>query len=104
MGQCLLNGFTWNNYAISGGSDSTTFTSSTGSPTVAVSVVAGNWNCLRCHNSTSQNNSYAGRWKESYLQQGHKNHLRKVSPGKPWSTPNGSTIVSSASPTGTITI
>ncbi len=86
MGQCLLAGLTWNNYAISGGSDSTIFPAS--SATVAKNVVAGNWDCLRCHNSVSQNNTVAERWKESYLKQGHKNMLRKVTAGYQWGGPD----------------
>ncbi len=104
MGTCLLNGLTFNNYATAGGTDSTTFTASTGAPTVGVNVVAGNQNCLRCHSSAAQYNSVAERWKESYLQQGHKNMLRAVTPGYAWGGPdvNGNMALYTGSAVGAI--
>ncbi len=87
MGLCLLAGYTWNSYATYSGS-TTSMSTSNGTATVATNVIAGNWDCLRCHNSISQNNQYAERWKESYLKQGHRNMLRKVTSGYQWGGPD----------------
>ncbi len=86
MGKCLLNiGGTsragWNNYTTKTG------TVTDHGVTMPQGLVTGNWNCLRCHNSTSQNNGYAERWKETYLKTGHRNMLRKVTAGKNWAGP-----------------
>ncbi len=88
MGKCMLN---------TGGSsrvlpDGTTTLQRQERRLITVSLcrqglVAGNWDCLRCHNSTSQNNGYAERWKETYLKTGHRNMLRKVTAGKNWAGP-----------------
>jgi hypothetical protein len=93
MGQCLLAGYTWNPYAVYQGG-TTAMNTSDGPATVATNVVAGNWECLRCHNSTSQYNSIAERWKESYLKQGHKNMLRKVTSGYQWGGPDANGNIS----------
>ena len=86
MGQCLLNigGSSragWNNYITKTG------TNTDHGVTIPEGLVAGNWDCLRCHNSTSQNNGYAERWKETFLKTGHKNMLRKVTAGNKWAGP-----------------
>jgi len=86
MGQCLLNigGSSragWNNYTTKTG------TNADHGATMPEGLVAGNWDCLRCHNSTTQHNGYAERWKETYLKTGHRNMLRKVTAGQKWSGP-----------------
>jgi predicted CXXCH cytochrome family protein len=53
--------------------------------------------CLECHNSVSQRNTYAERWKDDYLLTGHKNMLRKVTPGKNWAGPDGQIYTGAAS-------
>ena len=88
MGKCILNTggssrgvASWNNYTTNTG------TKTSHGATMPKGLISGMWDCLRCHNSTSQYNSYAERWKESYLKTGHKNMLRKVTAGKKWAGP-----------------
>jgi predicted CXXCH cytochrome family protein len=88
MGKCILKiggssrGVAgWNNYTTKTG------TKTDHGVTSPTGLVAGNWNCLRCHNSTSQYNGYAERWKDTYLKTGHRNMLRKVTAGKKWAGP-----------------
>lgn len=87
MGQCLANGFSWNNYVPKTGE---TALSTTPNPSVIATAANGTMEgCLRCHNTTSQYNTYAERWKETYNKTGHKNMLRKVTPGMNWAGPDG---------------
>ena len=88
MGKCLLNiGGSprlvagWNNYTTKTG------TKTDHGVTLPTGLKAGYVDCLRCHNSTIQYNSYAERWKDTYLKHGHKNMLRKVTAGKKWAGP-----------------
>jgi len=84
-GQCLANGYSWSTGVTKSGT-TTVATTRTSTIAVATGTRAG---CLECHSSVSQYNSYAERWKETYLQTGHKNMLRKVTPGKNWAGPDG---------------
>jgi Doubled CXXCH motif (Paired_CXXCH_1) len=92
MGQCLANGGTWNNWV---GRPASTTTVATTPKTSTIPA----WDytrqapdadngCLHCHSRTTQYNGPAERQKDSYLQTGHKNMLRKVTPGKSWAGPN----------------
>ncbi|MFZ2197265.1 MAG: cytochrome c3 family protein [Thermodesulfovibrionales bacterium] len=88
MGKCLLytggssRGVAgWNNYTTKTG------TNTDHGVTMPVGLEGGTPDCLRCHNTTSQYNGYAERWKETYLKTGHKNMLRKVTAGQKWAGP-----------------
>ncbi len=87
MGQCIYNGFSWNNYAAKTGT--ATLATTPNASTIGTGVSASMEGCLRCHNSTTQYNSYAERWKETYNKTGHKNMLRKVTAGMNWAGPDG---------------
>jgi hypothetical protein len=84
QGQCLANGYCWSTGTAKSGTN-TVATAQTSTIAVATGARAG---CLECHNSLSQNDSYAERWKEDCLLTGHKNMLKKVSPGKSWAGPD----------------
>ncbi|MBI4653674.1 MAG: hypothetical protein HY752_01530 [Nitrospirae bacterium] len=96
MGTCITDGFSWNNTIIQSG------TTTIGSATVATltSGSASTTMCLRCHNNTSQYNSYAERWKQDYTMTGHKNMLRKVTPGMNWAGPDSVVYTQAAVPSG----
>lgn len=92
MGQCLANGGSWNNWV---GQAPTTTVVNTTPKTSTIPA----WDytrqapdadngCLHCHSSVTQYNGPAERQKDSYLKTGHKNMLRKVTPGKSWAGPN----------------
>jgi predicted CXXCH cytochrome family protein len=91
MGECLANGGSWNNWV--GQPASTAPVATTISSTIPV------WDftrqapettngCLHCHSTLTQYNGPAERFKDSYLNHGHKNMLRKVTAGKKWKGPN----------------
>ncbi|MEK6528274.1 MAG: carboxypeptidase regulatory-like domain-containing protein [Nitrospirota bacterium] len=88
MGDCLANGASWANWIPAG------TTAAIGSiigmtfdlTRQAAYVTEG---CLHCHSSVTQYNGPAERWKDSYLLTGHKNMLRKVTPGHEWAGPDG---------------
>jgi hypothetical protein len=88
MGQCLAIGASFANHTTKGGD----FTEPTANPAVgtviAKPITQVRAGCLSCHNNTTQYNSMSGRWKSDYLKTGHKNMLRKVTPGSPWAGPN----------------
>jgi predicted CXXCH cytochrome family protein len=92
MGQCLANGGNWNNWV--GQPASTTSVATT---PLASTIPAWDFTrqapettqgCLHCHSTLTQYNGPAERFKDTYLYQGHKNMLRKVTPGKSWAGPN----------------
>ena len=85
QGQCLAEGYSWSTGTTKSG---TTAVATTEPSTIPV-LTGNRAGCLECHNSVSQRNSYAERWKETYLMTGHKNMLRKVTPGKNWAGPDG---------------
>jgi hypothetical protein len=85
QGQCLVEGYSWS----TGTTKSGTTTVATTSPSTIAVATGTRAGCLECHNSVSQRNSYAERWKETYLLTGHKNMLRKVTPGMNWAGPDG---------------
>ena len=92
LGACLANGGTWSNWIPDG-------TAATVGPlngiTSAVTfdltreAVNSDNGCLHCHSTLSQQNGDVYRQKDSYLMTGHKNMLRKVTPGMAWAGPNG---------------
>jgi predicted CXXCH cytochrome family protein len=95
MGQCLANGGSWNNWAGQPAGVPTT----TSVATTPLASTIPNWDytkqapdadngCLHCHSTLTQYNGPAERFKDSYLYQGHKNMLRKVTAGKSWAGPN----------------
>jgi PKD domain len=93
MGACLAVGGSWNNWT--GQAASTTSVATTPN---ASTIPAWVYNtqapdadngCLHCHSSKTEYNGPAEREKDSYLQTGHKNMLRKVTPGKVWAGPDG---------------
>jgi hypothetical protein len=85
QGQCFADGYSWSTGVTKSGT-TTVATTSTSTIAVATGNRAG---CLECHNAGSQRNRYAERWKETYLMTGHKNMLRKVTPGMNWAGPDG---------------
>jgi hypothetical protein len=89
MGDCLANGGSWANWIPA----STTALAPNGA-TIATfdltrQAVDGDEGCLHCHSTKTEYNGPAERFKDSYLKTGHKNMLRKVTPGQPWSGPDG---------------
>jgi hypothetical protein len=92
QGQCLANGYSWSTGVTKSGT-TTVATTSPSTIAVATGSMAG---CLTCHNTVSQYNSYGERWKETYLMTGHKNMLRKVTPGKNWAGPDGAVYTGAA--------
>lgn len=98
MGQCLANGGSWNNWV--GQPASTTSVATTPSSSFipvwdftrqAPETTQG---CLHCHSTLTQYNGPVERQKDSYLKHGHKNMLRKVTPGKNWAGPNADGVLS----------
>jgi hypothetical protein len=85
QGQCLAAGYSWSTGVTKSGTTTVPTTPNTSTIAVATGGRAG---CLECHNSVSQHNGYAERWKDDYLMTGHKNMLRKVTPGKKWAGPD----------------
>ena len=61
QGQCLADGYSWGTGTTKSGTDSSCHDSSTSTIANVTGTRAG---CLECHNSVSQRNSYAERWKE----------------------------------------
>jgi hypothetical protein len=97
MGDCLANGGSWNNWA---GKAATIATAAGTGGTYKRPV----WDyqaqapdaddgCLHCHSSTVQYNGPAERWKDSYLETGHKNMLRKVTVNKNWAGPDSNGVL-----------
>ena len=86
QGQCLLNGFSWSTGTVKSGNATAATTPNQSTIGVVTNTRAG---CLECHNSVSQYNTYAERWKEPYMMTGHKNMLRKVTAGQNWAGPDG---------------
>ena len=93
MGDCLANGGSWNNW-VGQAASITTVSNGTNN------FKRPNWDytrqapdadngCLHCHSSAVEYNGPAERWKDSYLKSGHKNMLRKVTPGMAWAGPDG---------------
>ena len=85
QGQCAALGFSWSTGTTKSG---TTSASTTPNASTIATVETTRAGCLECHNTVSQNNTYAERWKEPYLMTGHKNMLRKVTAGKNWAGPD----------------
>ena len=96
QGQCQFDGYSFNNHLTKGGI-TTVPTTTYNIATPITQVRAG---CLSCHNNTTQYNTYKGRWKSDYLKQGHKNMLRKVTPGIPWAGADGVVFTEAATPSG----
>jgi predicted CXXCH cytochrome family protein len=102
-GTCQAKGFTWNSISsnVNDSTNSNTYRTAhvvtlvTGTATATLNpVLSGRrGGCLECHNSISQNNSYAERWKDSYLKTGHKNMLRKVTAGTSWAGPDAGGVL-----------
>jgi hypothetical protein len=95
MGECVANGGSWNNWL--GKPVSTTSVSTTPSPANNSTIPVWDFTkqapettngCLHCHSTVTQYNGPAERFKDSYLNHGHKNMLRKVTAGKKWAGPN----------------
>jgi len=92
MGQCLANGGSWNNWVGQPASTRAVATTPNAS-TIPVwdytrQAPDADNGCLHCHSKITQYNGPAERQKDSYLKTGHKNMLRKVTPGKSWAGPN----------------
>jgi len=94
QGQCLIAGASWSTGVTNGGSVVD------GGSTIAKPILSTRAGCLECHNTVSQNNNYAERWKEPYLMHGHKNMLRKVTAGQPWAGPDS--VIYTAAATGPV--
>ncbi len=90
MGDCLAAGYNWNSWVPYG------TTAAVGSITTAATfdltkvAVSSDDGCLHCHSAAgAQYNGPAERFKDSYVQTGHKNMLRAVKAGYPWAGPTG---------------
>jgi predicted CXXCH cytochrome family protein len=102
MGECLAIGASWNNWLGASTNVANFGKPALGTTSVVTTPLAStipNWDftkqavdgdngCLHCHSTKTQYNGPAERWKDSYLYQGHKNMLRKVTAGKSWAGPN----------------
>jgi hypothetical protein len=102
QGQCLFAGASWSTGTTKAGTTSLAtlplastvpFDPATGNATITGSRAG----CLECHNTVSQYNTYAERWKEPYRFTGHKNMLRKVTAGNVWAGPDGVPYTADAS-------
>jgi predicted CXXCH cytochrome family protein len=118
MGECLANGGTWNNWLGASANDANFGKPALGTTAVATTPLASTipaWDytkqapdadngCLHCHSTLTQYNGPSERMKDSYLKQGHKNMLRKVTAGKNWAGPNdhGELEVYTSAATGSI--
>lgn len=97
MGDCLANGASWVNWGIT--QNGTATIGGPGTPITGMTfdltrqAVNADEGCLHCHSSVTQYNGPAERWKDSYLMTGHKNMLRKVTPGQPWSGPDANGVL-----------
>jgi hypothetical protein len=94
MGECLANGGSWANWT----GQAPSISSVTGTDTNQYKRPVWDYTrqapdadtgCLHCHSTAAQYNGPAERWKDSYLKTGHKNMLRKVTPGQKWADPDG---------------
>jgi hypothetical protein len=99
QGECLFAGFSWSNHTTKGGTAVEATTDPVNS-TIATPITQVRTGCLSCHNNTTQYNSMSGRWKSDYLKTGHKNMLRKVTPGIDWAGADGVVFTQAAVPTG----
>lgn len=106
MGECIAAGFTWVNWIPEGPGSAR---GAIGTITTAVTfnlqnqAVDADEGCLHCHSTNgAQYNGPSERWKDSYLETGHKNMLRKVTAGKAWAGPdaNGNIVKYTAWGTG----
>jgi predicted CXXCH cytochrome family protein len=92
MGECLANGGSWANWIGKPPSSASVVTTPLASTVPAWDFSRqapdADEGCLHCHSTVTQYNGPAERWKDSYLKTGHKNMLRKVTPGKIWAGPN----------------
>ena len=92
QGTCLANGGSWANWI--GQASSTVAVATTPNPSTIPSwdytrrAPDADNGCLHCHSYKSQQNGPAERFKDSYLLTGHKNMLRKVTPGMAWAGPD----------------
>ncbi len=112
MGQCLAIGASWNNWLGASANDGTgTFgkpalgwTTVLTTPSPAFNSLIPNWDftkqapettqgCLRCHSSLIQYNGPFERQKDTYLNHGHRNILRKVTAGKKWAGPDADGVL-----------
>jgi len=87
QGACLKAGGSWNTWLANPGGNTTTLADGTVIP--ANIYADGDVGCLHCHSYADGVGSDSGHWKESYLQTGHKNMLRAVTPGQAWYGPDG---------------
>ena len=103
-GACLANGGTWSNW-IPIGATATTGAIGTISNAVTFDLtrqaVSADNGCLHCHSNSVQYNQDLYRYKDSYLLTGHKNMLRKVTPGMAWGGPNASGVLTVYTTDGT---
>ncbi len=104
LGACLANGGSWSNWMPVG--PTATVGTLNGINTAVTfdltrEAVSGDDGCLHCHSTLVQYNGPAERWKDSYLQTGHKNMLRKVTPGMVWAGPNANGVLTVYTTDGT---
>ena len=103
MGTCLWNGGSWGTGVIKNGTFAIAGNGGTKPlDSTGATLVNARAGCLECHNSVSQNNQYAERWKEGYLKTGHKNMLRKVTAGEQLAGPDGVSYESTGWANGTL--
>ncbi len=93
QGACLANGGSWSNWIPMGPGYQVTLVDTSITKGVVFDLtqqaVNGDNGCLHCHSTLVQYNGPFNRYKDSYLQTGHKNMLRKVTPGLAWAGANG---------------
>jgi len=104
QGACLANGGTWSNWIPVG---STATVGALNGITSAVTfdatrqILTSDEGCLHCHSTKVQYNQDVYRQKDSYLLTGHKNMLRKVTPGMVWAGPNAAGVLTPYTTDGT---
>ena len=101
MGDCLTNGGTWNNWV---GQPLLGTTAVATTPSPASNSLIPRWDltkqapettqgCLHCHSTLTQYNGPFERQKDTYLNHGHRNILRKVTALKKWAGPDADGVL-----------
>ena len=108
MGQCLAAGASWANWIVQPASTRTVLTTPNAS-TIPLwdytrQAPDADTGCIHCHSTLVQYNADVYRQKDSYLLTGHKNMLRKVTPGLAWGGPNANGVLTVYTTDGTNTM
>jgi hypothetical protein len=109
-GQCVANGGSWSNWIpLGSAAHPATIGTISGDTNITKAVtfdvtrqaVNSDNGCTHCHSTLVQYNADVYRQKNSYLMTGHKNMLRKVTPGMVWAGPSTSGVLTVYTTDGT---